>query len=111
MEELEKAAKAFEKELGTVPKLRAALHAGAVVTGEAGGPRRAIVFHGDVMNATSRIENLTREIGHPYLVSEDALKRIEGRAAHVLEDLGPQSLRGKDEAVRVYAVRRGSNPL
>lgn len=107
---IEQAAPEFEREFGTVPKLRAALHAGEVVTGEAGGPRRAIVFHGDVMNATSRIENLTRELGHPYLVSEDALKRMEGREAYELEDLGPQSLRGKDAAVRVYSVRRGSNP-
>lgn len=68
---------------------------------------RAIVFHGDVMNATSRIENLTRELGHPFLVSEDALNRMEGREAYKLEDLGPQTLRGKDAAVRVYAVTRG----
>jgi len=110
VEELEKAKPEFEREFGTVPKLRAALHAGEVVTGEAGGARRAIVFHGDVMNATSRIENLTRELGHPFLVSEDALGRMEGREAYVFEDLGPQALRGKDAAVRVYAVRRGSNP-
>lgn len=109
-EAIEKAAKEFEQEFGTVPKLRAALHAGEVVTGEAGGARRAIVFHGDVMNATSRIENLTRELGHPFLVSEDALKRLEGREAYALEDLGPQALRGKDAAVRVYAVRRGNTP-
>lgn len=108
VDELEKAASEFEQEFGTVPKLRAALHAGEVVTGEAGGPRRAIVFHGDVMNATSRIENLTRELGHPYLVSENALKRMDGREAYGFEDLGPQALRGKDAAIRVYAVTRGS---
>ncbi|MGQ0510532.1 MAG: adenylate/guanylate cyclase domain-containing protein [Betaproteobacteria bacterium] len=108
---LARAEKEFEKEFGTVPKLRAALHAGEVVTGEAGGPRRAIVFHGDVMNATSRIENLTRELGHPFLVSEDALARMEGREAYALEDLGMQALRGKDSGVRVYAVARGGASL
>ncbi len=105
---LAEAAPEFEREFGTVPKLRAALHAGEVVTGEAGGARRAIVFHGDVMNATSRIENLTRELGHPYLVSQDALDRMEGTEAYRLEDLGPRALRGKDAAVRVYAVTRSS---
>ena len=101
---LARASPEFEREFGTVPKLRAALHAGEVVTGEAGGSRRAIVFHGDVMNATSRIENLTRTLGHPFLVSEDALARLEGAEAYALEDLGPQPLRGKDAAVRVYAA-------
>ena len=92
--------------VGTVPKLRAALHAGEVVTGEAGGSRRAIVFHGDTMNATSRIENLTRTLGHPFLVSEDARARMEGAEAYAWQDLGLQALRGREAPVRVYAVAR-----
>jgi adenylate cyclase len=101
---LAQAAPEFEREFGTVPKLRAALHAGEVVTGEAGGSRRAIVFHGDVMNTTSRIENLTRTLGHRFLVSEDALARLEGADAYVFTDLGAQELRGKQAPIRVYAV-------
>jgi adenylate cyclase len=99
----------FEREFGAVPRLRAALHAGEVVTGEAGGSRRAIVFHGDVMNATSRIENLTRTLGHPFLVSEDARTRMEGTEGYAFTDLGPQELRGKQAPVRVYAVSPGPN--
>ena len=94
----------FEREFGTVPKIRAALHAGEVVTGEIGGSRRAIVFHGDVMNTTSRIENATRTLGRNYLVSEDALARLEGAGRYTLEDLGPQQLRGRDALIRLYAV-------
>jgi len=101
---LARAAPGFEREFGTVPRLRAALHAGEVVTGEAGGSRRAIVFHGDVMNTTSRIENLTRTLGHPFLVSEDALARMGGTEAYELQDLGPQALRGREAPMRVYAA-------
>jgi len=101
---LARAAPEFEREFGTVPKLRAALHAGEVVTGEAGGSRRAIVFHGDVMNTTSRLENLTRELGQPFLVSEDALVRLEGADAYALRDMGPQPLRGRQAPLRVYAA-------
>lgn len=101
---LEEAASEFERDFGSVPKLRAALHAGEVVTGEVGGSRRSIVFHGDVMNATSRIENLTRELGHPFLVSEDALRRMDGVEGYALTDLGSQALRGKQASVRVFAV-------
>ena len=103
---LARVAPEFEREFGTVPKLRAALHAGEVVTGEAGGSRRAIVFHGDVMNTTSRIENLTRTLGHPFLVSEDALARMDGADAYAPQDLGPQALRGREAPMRVYAVAR-----
>jgi len=98
------AAPDFEREFGAVPKLRAALHAGEVVTGEIGGSKRAIVFHGDVMNTTSRIENATRELGRPFLVSEDALRRMAGAEAYAMEDLGPQQLRGREASARVYAA-------
>ncbi len=101
---LEEASAEFERDFGSAPKLRAALHAGEVVSGEVGGSRRSIVFHGDVMNATSRIENLTRELGHSFLVSEDALARMEGVEGYALTDLGPQALRGKQGSVRVFAV-------
>ena len=88
-----------------MPKIRAALHAGEVVTGEIGGSRRANVFHGDVMNTTSRIENATRTLGRNFLVSEDALARLEGAGRYSPEDLGLQQLRGREVMMRVYAVR------
>ena len=94
----------IEREFGTVPKLRAALHAGEVVTGETGGTRRAIVFHGDVMNTASRIENATRDLGRPFLVSEEALRRLDGAQDYALDDLGPQQLRGRKTPMRVYAA-------
>ena len=101
------AASAFEREFGTVPKIRAALHAGEEVSGEIGGSRRAIVFHGDVMNTTSRIENATRTLGRHFLVSEDALARLDGAGRYAPEDLGPLQLRGREALIRVYAVRAG----
>jgi adenylate cyclase len=101
---LQRAARGFEREFGVIPQLRAALHAGSVITGEVGGSRRAIVFHGDVMNTTSRIENATRDLKRLFLASEDALARVEGRDAYVFEDLGPQKLRGREAPVRVFAV-------
>ncbi len=62
------------------------------------------------MNAASRIENLTRTLGHPFLVSEDALARMKGTEVYALTDLGPQELRGKQAPVRVYAAsRRGGS--
>ena len=105
---LELAAKDFEREFGAVPQLRAALHAGPVITGEVGGRRRAIVFHGDVMNTTSRLENATRDLERPFLVSEDAMSRLDGKEAYKSVDLGPQQLRGRAAPVHVYAVELGA---
>ena len=67
----------FEREFGAVPGLRAALHAGSVITGEVGGSRRAIVFHGDVMNTTSRIENATRDLSRASVLRDVAAPALD----------------------------------
>jgi adenylate cyclase len=101
---LEHAARDFERDFGAVPRLRAALHAGPVITGEVGGSRRAIVYHGDVMNTTSRIEQATRDLERKFLVSGDAVARLANLEDFALDDLGFQQLRGRAAPVRVYAV-------
>jgi adenylate cyclase len=101
---LEQAAPAFERDFGVMPRLRAALHAGPVIAGEVGESRRAIVFHGDVMNTASRLEGATRDLERQFLVSGDALERLEDLEGYAVEDLGLQRLRGRDAAVPVYAV-------
>ena len=101
---LARAAPEFEREFGAVPRLRAALHGGPVIAGEVGGSRRAIVYHGDVMNTTSRIEQATRDLDRQFLVSGDALERLADLEGFAPEDLGLQPLRGRAAAMRVYAV-------
>ena len=98
------AAEEFRCEFGAVPRLRAALHAGTVIAGEVGSSRRAIVFHGDVMNTTSRIEQATRELDRPCLVSEDAVMRMDGKEAFEFSDLGEHRLRGRESPIRLFSV-------
>ena len=101
---LAQAAPEFAREFGAVPRLRAALHAGPVITGEVGGSRRAIVYHGDVMNTTARIEQATRDLERQFLVSADALERLADLEGFACENLGLQQLRGRAAAMQVYAV-------
>ncbi len=101
---LERVASEFERDFGAVPRLRAALHAGPVITGEVGGSRRAIVYHGDVMNTAARIEQATRDLRRRFLASEEAVTRLEGLGGFELEDLGRRELRGRAAPVRLYAI-------
>jgi adenylate cyclase len=101
---LARAAPQFDHDFGAAPRLRAALHAGPVIAGEVGDGRRAIVYHGDVMNTASRLEAATRDVDRQFLVSGDALERLGGVEAYAIEDLGPQRLRGRVAELRVYAV-------
>jgi adenylate cyclase len=102
---LEAAAPAFEGEFGVAPRVRAALHAGQVISGEIGDSKRDIVFHGDVMNTAARLEQATRDLDRPFLASADAVKRLSVTEPYELKPLGPQVLRGRAAPVEVYAVR------
>jgi adenylate cyclase len=101
---LAEAAAEFEGEFGVTPRLRAALHAGTVISGEIGETKRDIVFHGDVMNTTARLEQATRELDRRFLASGDALSRLTATERYALERLGPRALRGRTTPVEVYAV-------
>ena len=101
---LTRAAPEFERRFGALPRLRGALHAGPVIVGEVGGSRRAIVYHGDVLNTASRMEQAARDLERTFLVSSDALERLEGVDGYMTADLGWQRLRGRTEAVHVHAV-------
>ena len=107
---LEKQKAFFEKTFSSEPRLRAALHFGEVIAGEVGVWRRSIVFHGDVMNTASRLENATRELGARFIASDAALQALGGpaRAAAACRDLGELPLRGRKEAIRAWEIERAA---
>jgi adenylate cyclase len=96
----------FLEQFAAEPGLRAALHLGEVIAGEVGESRRAIVFHGDVMNTTSRLEQATRDLGVRFIASEDALRALGPQADLQFRDLGALALRGRKEPIRASAVEQ-----
>ena len=101
---LASAAPAFLRDFGVEPRVRGAIHAGRVIVGEVGGSKRDIVFHGDVLNTASRLEQLARERNSRLVVSATALERCRGTELYALEDLGAHVLRGRASPMLVYAV-------
>ena len=85
----------FVQRFGVQPELRAALHLGEVIAGEIGQVRRAIVFHGDVMNTTGRLEQATREVGCFFIASAEALAPLAPPPGIRTRDLGALVLRGR----------------
>jgi adenylate cyclase len=72
--------------------LRAALHAGPVISGEIGESKRDIVFHGDVMNTATRLEQATRDLDRRFLVSADALNRLTAATDSPAMNRGPRAV-------------------
>jgi adenylate cyclase len=103
---LHEARETFRAQFGAEPGLRAALHLGEVIAGEVGEVRRAIVYHGDVMNTASRLEQATRDLGCRFIASADAVAALDSAADFQLKDLGALQLRGRKEPIRAWAVEQ-----
>ena len=104
--ELDRREETYRERYGVVPRFRAAVHAGTVMTGEMGDLKKEIVYLGDVLNTTARVVELCRALERPVLATGDVMDTIGVVSSRDLrlEDLGEQSLRGKQGAVRVFAV-------
>lgn len=88
-----------------VPDFKAGLHIGELITGEIGVVKKEIVFSGDVLNTTSRIQAECNKLNCSLLISEDLLTVLPENNYHY-EDQGNIKLRGKDESIRLYSVAK-----
>ena len=94
----------FEERFGVAPEFKAGLQVGAVTTGEIGALKREIVFTGDVLNQTARIQGLCNAHGVDILVGDALRARLGAGDGWAFRSLGGQVLRGKDRPVEVFAL-------
>jgi class 3 adenylate cyclase len=79
------------------------VNSGSVVVGTIGGGGRLdFTVIGDVVNTAARVESATRETGDDVLITEAARQRL-GRVQVEWAERPPIPLKGKSEAIRLYA--------
>jgi adenylate cyclase len=98
----------FLQTYGVVPEFKAAVHAGEVITAQIGELKREIVYNGEVLNTTARIQGLCNKLGQRLLVSAELIGRLSLREEYEVVELGPVPLRGKAEALALCAVNRNA---
>ncbi|WP_156420725.1 adenylate/guanylate cyclase domain-containing protein [Aureimonas sp. AU22] len=98
-------AASWEADHGALPRFRAALHCGPVVTAEIGLEPHKITYFGDVVNTTARLEALSKALDVPVIASANLIERIDRLPACLeVHDLGTHTVRGRNEALSVVAV-------
>ncbi len=94
---------------GVVPQFKAGMHAGSVITAQIGDLRKEIVYNGDVLNTTARIEEICDIYNEEFIITEMVYSRLELKEEYDVEDLGLVHLKGKKLPLRLYAIRQKNN--
>jgi len=107
MERIDAHAEELRGEFGTVPRYRAGLHGGRVISAQVGHIKRNIELSGDVMNSVSRILGLAKDMKTDILVSAELLERVPNIAERF--SVGPMHIvpvKGRKREVRVHELAR-----
>jgi adenylate cyclase len=97
-------AEKYKEKFGLLPQFKAGFHYGKVTTGEIGVLKKEIIFTGDVLNTTARIQGLCNQLNVDILISNDLLKKLELYPLFQTKSLGENKLRGRGEKVELFSV-------
>jgi adenylate cyclase len=108
VEIIEKKRTIYLQKYGVIPQFKAGIHTGQVIVTSVGKLKKEIVYHGDVLNTTSRIEGKCNELNQDLLISEHMLSCIRLTNDLVVEEKGEIELKGKTNKLRLYGITLAS---
>lgn len=97
----------YREKYGLSPVFKAGVNVGSATVLEVGEIKREISYLGDVLNTAARIQGQCNDYGEELLVSELLKDRLtETPESLELAEIGEVELRGREESVKIFAVRR-----
>ncbi len=102
---LNKQTRKYNEKFGLLPGFKAGFHLGKVTTGEIGVIKKEIIFTGDVLNTTARIQGLCNMYKVDILVSDDLRKKLTLNSHFQIDALGENELRGRDEKIKLFTIQ------
>lgn len=94
---------AFLKEYGFEIGFKAGIHFGEVTIGEIGDLKKEIVFTGDVLNTTARIQSLCKELNSDLLIS-GIIKELLPNSSYQYISKGEIELKGRNKKEELFKV-------
>ena len=89
---------------GFIPEFKAGIHGGKVIATQVGKIKKELVYHGDVLNTTSRIEGQCNILNESLLISEDIKDTVSLNPKYFFKEKGEIDLRGKTKNLILYGV-------
>ncbi len=104
-ESINRLAHRYQERYGIVPQFKAGLHCGMVTIGEIGVIKKDIVYSGDVMNTTSRIQNACNKYGVDILLSKYLLDKLNWPPHDFYANrVGIIELKGKKQKIELFTI-------
>ena len=95
----------YLKNFGVKPEFKAGLHFGKVTSAQIGDLKREIVYNGDVVNTTSRIQDACNTYQRDCLVSGTLMNKLNQMNGFQWERIDAVTLRGKGQEVELFSVQ------
>lgn len=101
---LESKSDEYHSQFGVLPGFKAGLHFGMVTAGEIGSLKKEIIFTGDVLNTSARIQGLCNHYNSELLVSQDMVKALQLPAIYKVISVGENVLKGRGKTMELFSV-------
>ncbi|MEO7214581.1 MAG: adenylate/guanylate cyclase domain-containing protein [Mucilaginibacter sp.] len=101
-------AEKYNGQFGLLPGFKAGLHYGMVTAGEIGSLKKEIIFTGDVLNTSARIQGLCNHYHADLLVSEDLAKILQLPDKYEMRSVGENLLKGRIKTMKIFAISNGA---
>lgn len=96
--------KYYRDKYGAIPDFKAGLHFGEVISAQIGDIKREIVYNGDVLNTSARIQEQCNVLGRELLVSGGLLSELDIENEYQAEKIDMVKLRGKADSIELYSL-------
>ena len=102
--DMEKRRSHYMRKFNFFPTFKAGYHIGLVTTGEIGVLKKEIIYTGDVLNTTARIQAECNRYDVRILLSEQLVNQLAKSESYEFKKMDNLKLRGKRELIQLYAL-------
>ena len=94
----------YIEQFSLVPEFKAGFHIGEVTAGEIGIIKKDIIYTGDVLNTTARIQAECNTYNSKTLISETLFNQLTQEQGYIFMKIDKLLLEGKKEHIQLYDV-------